>query len=207
MRSPREIVPDQPHHIILQGNNKRRIVSYPWEYKLLISLIGRSAQMHGVLIHALCILANHLHMVMRPPSKDAGSLFVKGFAQPYAQQRNVLREGSGKLFKERFDCHVIDSESYLAVATAYVDRNASHHRLVAHPSEYGWSTYGLHVGRPELSKLPSGLWTPSDWYLGLGPARCEVYREWVDDCQAHDRELPPPPSTKGVRRPNGSSAI
>jgi putative transposase len=195
-----------PHHVTLRGNNRRRLFSYPWEYKLFLNMMAAAAGEHGVQLHAICLLANHVHFVMLPPSKDAGSSFVKAFAQPYAQKRNLLRDGSGKLFDQRFDCRPILAESYLAVATAYVDRNAAKHRLVAHPAAYRWSTYGHHVGRPELSAVPMELWTPSGWYLGLGSARCEIYSGWVDDCQDHDRELPPEPSKKRLRRPDGSSA-
>jgi hypothetical protein len=140
-----------------------------------------------------------------PSSKEATSKFVHSFAQRYAQHHNKLCGGSGKLFEREYGAFPMSTEQSLARQLAYIDFNAVHHGLCRDPADYAWTTYGHHIGRPELSRIRRDLWTPLDWYLGLGEQRCELYRQWVNDCIALDRAEAPPRDFR-LRRPNGSRA-
>jgi putative transposase len=145
-------------------------------------------------------MPNHAHLLSTPPTKEAASRFVQSFSQRYAKRRNQRRDGSGKLFEHPFDSNPVLDEGYLAMITAYIDLNPVRAGLCAHPGDWKWSTYNLHVGR--RSKLPRKLWTPTNWYLSLG---AEAYAQFVADCRAND----PPPETTAevrVRRPNGTRA-
>jgi putative transposase len=209
MRSSREIFPLLPHHFILRGNNRRRLFSYQWEYDDFLRLLADAAEMHGVRVHALALMANHVHLVATPPSKTAASRFVQSFAQRYAQRRNRRRQASGKLFEERFIAIPLGDAAHVANAIAYVDLNPVRGGVCFHPAESPWTTYSLHIGRGGGARIPSRLWTPSAWYLALGsgPAERQVaYEEFVAMCRAKDDAAREGGPELRVRRPDHTRA-
>ena len=134
------------------------------------------------------------------------SNFIQSCAQRYAQNRNRLRGASGKLFQQRFESTPVTTERYLAVVTAYIELNPVDAGICDDPRQARWTTYGLHIGRPELSEIPASIWTPSSWYLQLGDSRCEDYAAWVEECRAHHDAKRASNDDPWVRRPNKTRA-
>lgn len=168
-RQPRsaQVVPGLAHHVVLRGNNRRRLFSYPRDRLEFLRLVARASSAHGVPLHAFSLLTNHTHLVVTPEATSALSAFVKAFAQEYAWRRNRALDRSGKLFEERFFCKPITSDDQLVRTIAYVDLNAVRAGMCRSPELHRWCSYRLHAtGRDPL--LPDGLWTPHPWWLGLG---------------------------------------
>jgi putative transposase len=167
-RKLREVHPDLPHHVILRGNNRRRLFGRPGDYSRFISYLGDAIQKHDVALHGLTLMANHVHAILRPSGREGLVQAIKSTAQRYAVYRNRQRESTGKLFEQRFWCTPITTDEYLAAVTCYNDLNAVRAGLVGDPLAFRWSTYALHAGQPSCSAIPAELWTPSPWYLDLG---------------------------------------
>ena len=159
-------------------------------------------------------MTNHVHILVTPPSSNAASLFVQSFAQRYAKRRNLKRDATGKLFEQRFYSVPVTTVRQLAVVTSYIELNPVRAGLCTRPEGWPWTTYGHHVGRFDLSRVPARLWTPSPWYLSLDDAidrRWAIYADWVAECHAGDFKpqlTPPTPSRSeiSVRRPNQTRA-
>lgn len=219
MARPRVVVPGYPHHVITRGNNRRRLFSSFADYQFFIACVARAKRLSGCLIHAIALMVNHVHALVTPPTPDALPRFVRSFSQRYAQVRNKKRGATGKLFEQRYISVLIDDEVGMARATAYVDLNAFRASLVADPLGHPWSTFALHANRPELSRIPRAIWTPSGWYLGLGStpnaraaAYCELAIELATAARATaiadriDRIGQAAASRRRLERPDGSSA-
>jgi putative transposase len=220
-RSNRQILPHSPHHLITRGNNRRRLFSYPRDYRIFIWHVGRSARTFDCKLHAILLMANHVHILVTPPSVEAASEFMKKFSQRYAQIRNDLRGGSGKLFEQRFRSWPILSERQLALTTMYIESDPVRSGIEADALSYRWSSYRLHAGAPQSSEIPEDIWTPSSWYVGLGRTeeeRCRRYRECfqeylrsraapehADEVEAIAK-LSAGPYKRRLRRPNDSRA-
>jgi putative transposase len=188
-RRARIVLAEVPHHVILRGNNKRRLFSYPHEYNRFLYAIGRALRPAKCLLHALVLMTNHVHLIVTPMSATALGFFVKTFGQRYAQQRNARRHASGRLFEERYHSAPILSERQLAVTTAYVELNPVRAGMVEDPMDYQWSTYRLHAGHHTGSAVSPFLWTPSCWYQSLGRQwsdRGSLFVSWVAECRARD---------------------
>src|SRR6266545_1009411 len=182
MRMPRIVHPGYPHHIILRGNNRRRLFSYPTEYRSFIWFVANATRHYPVVVHNLCLMSNHVHIIATPDERDALSDWVKSFAQRYAQTRNQKRDASGKLFEQRFRSRPILTESYLACATAYVELNPIRAGLKQRLIDYPWSTYRLQSEAVARTEIPPSLWTPSPWYLSLGAhfwERARAFAAWL----------------------------
>jgi putative transposase len=202
----------------MRGNNRRRLFSYPHEYRQFLFLLGLALAFRDCTLQALVLMTNHIHLILTPFDEDALSRFVKRVAQRYAQTRNQRRLGSGRLFEERFFSDPLISTVELSIVTAYIELNPVRAGLVSRPEDYRWSTYALHAGL-ETSEVSSSLWTPSSWYLSLDgdpDARAARYCAWVAECRAAGTRptrtdarmlaVPPPGDRRRVERPNRKSA-
>ena len=169
MRRNRVVLPDCPHHVVHRGNNRRRLFSYPRDYRRFLGLLWAAADKTECGVHVVCLMANHVHLIVTPTCRQALSEFVQRFAQRYAQLRNEERSASGKLFEERYWSEPIRTVLHLAAATMYIDNNPVAGGVKSSPELHRWSSYRLHAGVGTPEKGIGGLCTPTDWYVSLGP--------------------------------------
>ena len=161
-------------------------------------------------------MRNHVHLIVTPQEHRQLSRFVSSVSQTYAQYRNRTRQGSGKLFEERYKSYPITNEQYMAVATVYVELNPVFGGICPHAGDYPWSTFTLHAGAQAREPWINRLWAPSPWYLSLGgtrEARAEAYLDWFEHYRARNdwSEISAEPSDKEDRkrfeRPDRRTAI
>ncbi|MCP4445756.1 MAG: transposase [Myxococcales bacterium] len=212
------ILPGQPNHFVCRGNNRRRLFSYPKDYRTYIRLLAKAGEDFGCRFHALCLMANHVHTLMTPPSVGAASSLMKRVNQRYAQIRNEQRAGSGKIFEQSFFSEPIVGSRHLAFCVLYIDANPYKANL-RNQQSYRWSTLALHSGRGEETTIFSNMVENDSWYEALGSTDverqaeyCELFSSYlageVGDEFAHRGEPRQPAQYDGRRptRPNGSSA-
>ena len=65
-RLPRLILADQPHHIILRGNNRQAIFRDDEDRRRWLDLLEQHARAQGVDIHAYVLMDNHVHLLLTP---------------------------------------------------------------------------------------------------------------------------------------------
>jgi putative transposase len=178
-----------PHHVVMRGNNRRRLFSYPNEYRQFLWIVSRALRSTGCELHEITLMTNHVHLMVRPPNSTALPRFIQIVAQQYALWRNKRRGTTGKLWEQRFFSEPLLDEQHVALVSTYIHLNAVRAGMVRHPAAYRWTTYGYYAGCPERSAIHQRLITPSDWYLGLGRdarSRALAYREWVMTCRERD---------------------
>lgn len=216
-RLPRNLVvaPHHPHHVILRGNNRRRLFSYPREKHFFLSRLMQGSDRQEVPVHAVTLMTNHVHLIATPCDHLQLSRFVRHFAQRYAQFRNASRGATGKLFEQRYECVPILTDEQMAITTAYVELNPVHARICSEPEAYRWSTYPQHAGYRAHEPLISQLWSPSAWYQSLGSdpkQRAAAFRDWFAYYRARDdwaevySDRASPSDRKRFERPDRSGA-
>lgn len=215
-RGPREVEIDWPYHLIIRGNNRRRLFSYPRDYERFLWLLRVARGKAPCPIHAVDLMSNHVHLIARPQAQTALAQLMKPTLQGYAQWRNRKRGATGKLFEQRFYSKKIENDRHFGCCQAYIETNPD--RAGIHLPEYRWSTLGLFTGRasPELRRRFDFV-EPSSWYLELGATRErreEEYRSWVQltldgvIAPAHIADIVrlENPPVGGIFRPDGSPA-
>lgn len=213
-RAPRQVLEGVPHHVVLRGNNRRRLFSYPRDFLFFASLMDQHLSGSELGVHALCLMPNHVHLLLTPFQEQALAAFIKRIAQRYAQVRNKRYGTTGKLFEQRYYSKPLQSERHLAIATAYIDLNPVRGHLVENGNEYEWSTHRIHCGVSCRLRSLRSLWSPSDWYRRLAhdpDGQAAAYRDWIADCRARDewdevRKDPKSPRGAAPTRPNRSRA-
>ncbi|HUQ04623.1 MAG TPA: transposase [Kofleriaceae bacterium] len=218
-RQPRLVVAGAPHHVYLRANNRRLLFSSVADRMFWLACLRRALDATECQLHQLTLMSNHIHSIITPPDKRALSALIKRTCQRYAQIRNELRRGSGKLFEERFKAKVITDLAHLRATTLYNDANGFRAGIVADPLSHDWSTAPIHAGQAGGDAIRS-LVTPSRWYVQLGNTpseRAAAYRRemgaylqlgddaLVDEEIRRREDKDAEPATR-IRRPDGTSA-
>lgn len=108
--------------------------------------LRRAQEQTGVEIFVVLVMSNHLHMVIRTPSKNCAR-FLCIFKSVVAKAINRITGRSGPLFARRADVQVILDDAAGAERVAYTLDNPRKAGLIADPEE--WPGLGLCFGLTE----------------------------------------------------------
>ena len=174
-RLPRLILPGQPQHVILRGNNRTEIFCAEADYRFYLDKLRLASEKHGCDIHAYVLMTNHVHLLITPHEEQSLSKALQMLGRYYVQYFNNCYQRSGTLWEGRYKATLIDTEAYLLTCMRYIELNPVRAGIVAHPSEYPWSSYGYNA----LGEA-NNLVTPHPEYQHLGKndeERRHAYRQ------------------------------
>ncbi len=174
-RCPRFVLPGQPQHVIQRGNNRSEIFRAPADYRFYLDKLRAATTRHDCDIHAYVLMSNHVHLLLTPHSEQGIGKALQMLGRYYVQYYNHCYRRTGTLWEGRYRATLIDTERYLLTCMRYIELNPVRAGMVAHPSEYPWSSY-----RHNALGEPDGLLTVQREYRRLGkhPAeRQAAYRQ------------------------------
>jgi putative transposase len=174
-RLPRFVLPGQPQHVIVRGNNRTEIFCADADYRFYLEKLQLAYDRHGCDLHAYVLMTNHVHLLITPHEQQSLGKALQMLGRYYVQYYNHCYQRTGTLWEGRYKATLIDSESYLLTCMRYIELNPVRAGMVAHLSEYPWSSYHHNaLGQPD------GLVTPHLEYRRLGKteeARQAAYRQ------------------------------
>jgi putative transposase len=144
-RLPRFILPGQPQHVILRGNNRTEIFCAEADYRFYLDKLRLACEKHGCNIHAYVLMTNHVHLLLTPHEELSLSKALQMLGRYYVQYFNHCYRRTGTLWEGRYKATLIDTEAYLLTCMRYVELNPVRAGMVAHPSEYRWSSFGCNA--------------------------------------------------------------
>lgn len=174
-RQPRLILPGVAVHITQRGNNRSDCFRRDGDYMLYLLHLRELADKLGCEVHAYCLMTNHVHMLLSPPSPDACTVLMRNLGQRYVQHFNKAHERSGTLWEGRFRSFLVESARYALACYRYIEQNPVRAKMVRGPADYPWSSHRANTGL-----RPDPLVTPHAEYLALSedPAkRVQAYRD------------------------------
>ena len=140
-RQPRFVVPGQPQHVILRGNNRDIIFVSDEDYQFYLEKLHDACKQYGCDIHAYVLMTNHVHLLIMPHTEDGLSKVMQNVGRYYVQYFNYTYERTGTLWEGRYKSTLIDSEQYLLTCSRYIELNPIRADMTDHPSKYPWSSY------------------------------------------------------------------
>ena len=162
-RLPRFVIPGQPQHVIVRGNNREPIFYAEEDYRFYLEKLQQACEKHQCDLHAYVLMTNHVHLLITPHTEDGISKSLQMLGRYYVQYFNHTYQRTGTLWEGRYKATLIDSERYLLTCYRYIELNPVRAEgMVDHPSEYPWSSYRynavgesdpLVVPHPEYIKL------------------------------------------------------
>lgn len=178
-RRARLVLADVPLHIIQRGNNRVQCFYTDVDYLVYLDLLRECAEDTYCSMHAFVLMTNHVHLLLSPGSETAPGMLMKALGQRYVQYINRRYGRSGTLWEGRYRSCLVDHARYLLVCQRYIELNPVRAQMVAHPSQYRWSSHRAN-GYGEASPLV----TPHVIYAELGvdrAARELAYRSLFND--------------------------
>ena len=183
-RQPRPILPGIALHIVQRGNDASTCFRRDADYLLYLTHLRELADQVGCAVHAYCLMTNHVHLLVTPPTADACAALMRNLGQRYVQRFNRAYKRTGTLWEGRFRSFLVDSARYVLACYRYIEQNPVRAGMVAAPADYLWSSYHANAG---LRADP--LVTPHAEYLALSedsPMRQLAYRQLVEGALAQD---------------------
>ncbi len=138
-RNARERSESGFYHVVAKGNGGQNLFEDANDYRAFLELVAAAAEKCGVLVHAYCLMSNHVHLLL----EDQGgrlSEFMKSLTTGYAMRFNAKTGHIGHVFQQRFKSQPIGSEAYLLQAVRYVHNNPAKAGMCS-ADEYPWSSY------------------------------------------------------------------
>lgn len=138
------------------------------------SALGTYAARFRCLIHAYCLMTNHVHILLTPSDSAGCSQLMKHMAQRHSRKINAKRVRTGTLWEGRFYSGLVASEDYALACYRYIELNPVRAKIVQLPALYRWSSYNANTGT-----ISDGFLHPHPAYLALAEAssnRTAAYR-------------------------------
>lgn len=174
-RLARFVVPGQPQHVIVRGNNRTAIFCADEDYHFYLEKLQAACATHGCDLHAYVLMTNHVHLLITPHAEQSLAKTLQMLGRYYVQYFNYHYQRTGTLWEGRYKATLIDSETYLLTCMRYIELNPVRAGMVAHPSEYPWSSY-----RHNALGQTNALVCPHNEFLRLGgteEVRQAAYRQ------------------------------
>jgi putative transposase len=183
-RLPRFVIPGQPQHVIVRGNNRSDIFRTDADYQFYLEKLHLACEKHECKIHAYVLMTNHVHLLITPQTEDGLSKLMQMLGRYYVQYYNYTYQRTGTLWEGRYKSTLIDSEAYLLTCMRYIELNPVRAGMVAHPSEYPWSSYHCNA-----LGLTDDLVVPHIEFMRLGLTRDARQAEYRQLFKHHISEI------------------
>ena len=187
-RLPRLVIPHQPHLLIQRGHNRQPVFLDDEDHRRFLEALAAASRDTRVAIHAYVLMADHIHLLLTPPTADALGRMMQRLGRQYVPAFNERHQRSGTLWDGRFRAAVLEPERFLLDAQRHLELNPVRHKLVSRPQDWPWSSAAHHIG---LRRDPLITEHPLYWQLGNTPFEREAaYRATherpLDDARAQE---------------------
>ena len=169
-RTPRHLPQGHSFHITLRCNSRQFLIAKGLRRDVLLAVLTKAKQKVPHRLYAVCLMANHLHLLLRPDEASKLPKLMHWFGWYSAMALNRLSGRCGHFWEAR----------YYSTAIAPKD-----HRRVLNTLRY------IHAN-PKAAGVRKGFYDPYSNYGHYGRLDCDGISEW------HPSFLQLAPSLKGM---------
>ena len=167
-RLARIVAPGHPHHVTQRGNRRQPIFFEQSDYALYRDLLAEQYRKASVEVWAYCLMPNHVHLVLVPPTAGALARALGETHRRYTGFVNARARWTGHLFQGRFGSVAMD-DTHFVVAARYVALNPVRAKLVARAQDWPWSSARAHIagrddGLVRVAPLLGRIGRVGDWF-------------------------------------------
>ncbi|HSQ24172.1 MAG TPA: transposase [Pyrinomonadaceae bacterium] len=133
------------YHVIVRGNNRRRIFDSPADYEKFFSLLAAQKIKLPFFLYAYCLMTNHVHLLIER-QKDSVGRIMHRVLTGYSQYYNRRYQRIGHLLQGRHKAILCQSDRYLAELVRYIHLNPVRAKMVSTPEQYQFSSHRAYLG-------------------------------------------------------------
>jgi putative transposase len=130
----------QCYHVLNRANRKAEVFHGPSDYAAFLALMAKAQDHVSIDIFAVCLMPNHVHLVVRPLADRDVSRWMKWLFATHSMHYNKKHERPGHVWQGRFKAVPVQGDQHLLTALRYVERNALRARIVARAEEWPWGS-------------------------------------------------------------------
>ena len=143
-RLARVVIPGVAHHVTQRGNRRLPIFFSDEDREAYVALAADACAATGTRCLAWCLMDNHVHLILVPPSAEGLRATLGEAHRRYSRMINFREGWRGYLFQGRFASYPMD-DAHLVAAVRYVENNPVAARMVAWAEDWPWSSARSHV--------------------------------------------------------------
>ncbi len=134
-------------HITQRAAGREPLFLEDGDFLTMLGLLKESAEKFSLSYYALCLMNNHVHLLVMPREKNLAEAMRSIFSR-YAAKFNRRYERRGHLFGGPYRQSVCLDTTYLLAASAYIHLNPVRAGLVEDANAYRWSSSSLYCRKP-----------------------------------------------------------
>lgn len=187
-RPPRIIVSDWCYHFINRANKQAEIFHEPNDYEAFLALVNTAQARAAIPIIAVCLMPNHVHLVIRPKSAIDLARWAHWLFTSHARRYHAKYGSNGHVWQGRFKTFAIQADHHLLTVLRYVERNALAGNLVARAEDWPWGSLRWRSGTAaplELTQCPVPL--PNYWVDYVNQPQTAVELAEIRTCVSRQR--------------------
>jgi len=134
------------------------------DYSAFMKLILRAQERVEIALFAVCLMPNHVHLVVRSTRDGDISTWMQWLFTTHARHYHEKYATTGHVWQGRYKHCPVQDDHYLLTVLRYVERNALRAKLVTRAEEWRWgSLYWRDRRDSVLSFAPPPLPLPKWW--------------------------------------------
>ena len=139
-RSARKTSISNIYHVMLRGVNRQTIFEDDGDRHYFMTVLKYYKEISGFMLHAFCLMSNHVHLLIEPANEPLDIVFRKLGAK-YVSWYNKKYQRVGHLFQDRFRSENVETDQYFMTVLRYIIQNPMKAGLETRPGSYRWSSY------------------------------------------------------------------
>ncbi len=142
------------YHIYQRSYDKSNIFLSGKDALVFISIVKLKAMKLGVVVYAICLMDNHIHMLVKV--RDGGTLrkFVMDYTSQFAKVYNKRYKREGILFSSPFGRAYKKTDKYVRNCISYINNNPVEAGKTKAIEEYVWNLFSFgRIGHPHSEAL------------------------------------------------------
>ncbi|WP_243138183.1 transposase [Heliorestis acidaminivorans] len=173
-RKPRIWYPGAVYHIMSRGNHRHKIFRDDEDRQVYLAMIRQVMDILPFKLISYCLMTNHVHLQLETLETPPGPI-MKRIHMKYAIFFNKKYRFVGQLMQGRFRSEIIDTDRYMLEISRYIHLNPVKAKMVDHPDDYPWSSFGEYMER-----RPYALSTPERILAYFSEPTIVRYRHYVE---------------------------
>lgn len=160
MRKRRLTSPGATYHVVARANRQEFILRDPRTKDLLLQTIQRCHGKYDFELSSICIMDNHIHLMIRPDSDESLSAIMQWMLSVFAIRFNKSNGITGHVWYDRFKSRIVHNRQQLISTFRYIYENPIRAKMVSDGHAYRYGTVALMThGPPGVVVAPESLLT------------------------------------------------
>ena len=139
-------------HITQRAAGKEPLFLESEDYLTMLSLFKECAERFRVFFYGLCLMSNHIHVLIEPQEANLAEA-MHGIFSRYAMRFNRKYERRGHLFGGRYRQAICLDLSYLLAASVYIHLNPVRAGVTERAIDYRWSSCRLYCQDEDVASF------------------------------------------------------